>query len=382
MVKHPKLVGRGPGRDSGVSSTGMTAKSYQFSFYGLRGFAALSVVFFHLGHWLYVPTIGTNCGLAVDLFFCLSGYVVALSYGTRSQPDLSLFDFLMIRSIRLGPLIVLATLISGPYALLRLLLKHDDSAYGELAEAFVFGALTIPFFGASRSIGGPQVFPLNGPQYTLFFELFVNLVWFATRRLAQLPLALGIASVSFVSLLYFGAGGGDTSGTFLDGFPRVGYSYFIGVVIYELQRKGLPYQLTHLLRWSFVPLFATMAAIFYTPTVASTQVWFLWVIVISPLMVMSSAQIDVPARLRKPCAWAGSLSYPIYALHYPIFCWINGTFRFFDYADLRIEIPLTVVSVVGLSALANQFYDRPMRYLLTQRHAISFSRTPVARPAD
>jgi hypothetical protein len=35
---------------------------------GLRGFAAVSVVIFHIGHWLDMPSLAANAGLAVDVF--------------------------------------------------------------------------------------------------------------------------------------------------------------------------------------------------------------------------------------------------------------------------------------------------------------------------
>jgi peptidoglycan/LPS O-acetylase OafA/YrhL len=60
---------------------------------GLRGFAAVSVVIFHIGHWLDMPSLAANAGLAVDVFFCLSGYVLSLAYGKRLGKTLSSFDF-------------------------------------------------------------------------------------------------------------------------------------------------------------------------------------------------------------------------------------------------------------------------------------------------
>ena len=53
---------------------------------GLRGFAALTVLGFHLGRWLDVPWLCANGNLSVDTFFCLSGYVLPLAYGKGSTP--------------------------------------------------------------------------------------------------------------------------------------------------------------------------------------------------------------------------------------------------------------------------------------------------------
>jgi Acyltransferase family len=74
---------------------------------GLRGFAAISVVLFHIGHWLDAPLLAANSGLAVDFFFCLSGFVLALAYDRRFRAGLSNFQFIRIRLIRLMPLTIL-----------------------------------------------------------------------------------------------------------------------------------------------------------------------------------------------------------------------------------------------------------------------------------
>jgi peptidoglycan/LPS O-acetylase OafA/YrhL len=50
-------------------------------------------VIFHIGDWLDMPSLAANAGLAVDVFFCLSGYVLSLAYGKRLGKTLSSFDF-------------------------------------------------------------------------------------------------------------------------------------------------------------------------------------------------------------------------------------------------------------------------------------------------
>ena len=74
----------------------------------MRGMAAVSVLLFHLGSWLGAPWLATNAGLSVDLFFCLSGYVLPLAYWSR-RDELSDAAFLHIRAVRLMPLIALGT---------------------------------------------------------------------------------------------------------------------------------------------------------------------------------------------------------------------------------------------------------------------------------
>jgi len=162
---------------------------------GLRGFAAMAVVIFHLGHWLHIPGLASNSSMAVEFFFCLSGYVLALAYGGHRRQRLGMAGFIRVRLIRLMPLMVIGTIISAPYAGFRLFITHDHHQLPSLALASLLGLLNLPYLGAPNSIGGPQVFPLNGPQYTLFLELFANFFWYPIRTRHPLTIAICVAVV-------------------------------------------------------------------------------------------------------------------------------------------------------------------------------------------
>jgi peptidoglycan/LPS O-acetylase OafA/YrhL len=126
---------------------------------GLRGFAAVSVVIFHIGHWLDMPSLAANAGLAVDVFFCLSGYVLSLAYGKRLGKTHSSFDFFCLRLIRLMPLIVLGTIISAAYAAFRAHIKHKELTAATLGTAFILGILNVPFSALPRASGARRYFP-------------------------------------------------------------------------------------------------------------------------------------------------------------------------------------------------------------------------------
>jgi peptidoglycan/LPS O-acetylase OafA/YrhL len=324
---------------------------------GLRGFAAVSVVIFHIGHWLNMPTLAANAGLAVDLFFCLSGYVLALAYGKRLGNTLSPFAFIRLRLIRLMPLIVLGTIVSAAYAFIRAYVKHEELTAAALWTAFVFGLLNIPFFGAPKSLGGPQIFPLNGPQYTLFLELFVNAVWSLSRRLNEPKVAIVTAAACFL-FLPFGMGG-DTAETFWSGFPRVGASFFAGVAVFHIERR---FALRFLRASIFWLLAAAMAALFYFPRPLTTPFLLLWVGLLSPLLVLAGARVKLEGRLRRLALLGGEISYAVYALHFPVFCWINGLYQAASGPqNLAIEGPLILVSVLTGSCMALRLYDEPLR---------------------
>ena len=80
---------------------------------GLRGVAALAVVIFHFMEWVF-PDISTNFighgFLAVDFFFCLSGFVIGYAYDNRVE-KMGMMEFFKSRLIRLHPLIVLGSVL-------------------------------------------------------------------------------------------------------------------------------------------------------------------------------------------------------------------------------------------------------------------------------
>jgi peptidoglycan/LPS O-acetylase OafA/YrhL len=339
----------------------LAQRSHLAALDGLRGIAAISVVFYHLGHWLGVPGLATNSGLAVDLFFCLSGYVLCVAYQDRFNHGLSETAFLKIRLARLWPLMALATVTSFIFVALRLVVKDQSISIDLLILALGLGLLTIPFFNAPAELGGPQVFPLNGPQYTLFLELLANMVWLIERRMA-LRWATGlITAIAFSLILVMGLGGDQTS-DFWSGVPRVLGSYFLGVMLYSIRHRITP----GAARLLFPIGLLLMLGLFYMPVVASLGLDMFWIVIISPALVLTGAQVHFSQRWNAGALWLGRLSYPIYALHYPIFCWANGMYlSWFRQRDIFFEIPLCLTAILVGSYAALVLFDEPVRALLS-----------------
>jgi peptidoglycan/LPS O-acetylase OafA/YrhL len=337
----------------------MDRRAHYATLDGLRGFAALSVVLFHLGHWLHAPWLAANSHLAVDLFFCLSGFVLPLAYEDRFRTDLSPLRFLRIRLIRLMPLIILATLVSAPYVLFRSHVNGSPLSPGELLVATGLGIINIPFLAASSAIGGPQVFPLNGPQYSLFLEVVVNVFWSISRRFYQPWSSISVFACCLAALPFVGLGG-DEAATFWTGFPRVGASFFAGVLIYHLERRNPP---SMDLRAVFWISGTAMAIIFYYPGQLPLTVHIAWIAIVSPLVVWSGSRVRLPEKIRSIALLGGALSYPIYALHYPIFCWLNGFYQFATKQpqSLSFEGPLLLVGILIGSYLLLRMFDEPLR---------------------
>ncbi len=149
---------------------------------GLRGVAAIAVIFFHFTQHTTLRLF-SGAGLAVDLFFCLSGFVIAHSYQQRLIGGMSFKDFFLKRLVRLYPMFHMIGLMLGALALLM------KSAYSQTSltlhqtlSSIALNAFYVPYLSDFYiQIGKDKIdsalFPTNDPAWSLFFELLVNIVF-------------------------------------------------------------------------------------------------------------------------------------------------------------------------------------------------------------
>lgn len=291
----------------------------------LRFIAAAGVLLFHLAHWLNFRWFMPNAGIAVDFFFCLSGFVIVIAYHRKITSPSDLLPFFRIRILRLWPMIILATLISASYLLAKGFMSAEAPTASMVLAAAGLSLVSVPYMHAPESLGGLQVFPLNGPQFSLFFELFVNVVWavilitFSRRSYLAICIVLVLLSVACLAYGY----GGDTTENFWLGFPRVTGSFFLGILAGNLFKKDqAPTIWSQRLFWVLLLLTVLIAVL----PIPLGRIATLWTIAASPFLVILGARQKLPSRLNSAATFSGTLSYPIYTLHYPLFCWLNGIF--------------------------------------------------------
>ncbi len=167
---------------------------------GLRGVAAFLVVWYHIFEGFQFaggkPTIDfINHGyLAVDFFFILSGFVIGYAYDDRWGKTLTLGGFFRRRLIRLHPMVVMGATI-GLISFLLTGMERWDGTTSTLSMtflAFICSCLMIPALpGMPREVrGNGEMFPFNGPCWSLFFEYLGNIIYaFIIRKLPTKILA-------------------------------------------------------------------------------------------------------------------------------------------------------------------------------------------------
>lgn len=334
---------------------------------GLRGVAALAVLFYHRRYWIPGEHFFDHGFLAVDFFFALSGFVIAHAYRDRLLAGMSLREFVRLRAIRLYPLIAFGAALGGGCWLFYASYKGTELDWTfPLALAANIVALPSP---VPATFDPAPIFPINEPSWSLFFELLANLAFaglapFLTRRVL-----LAIIVVSFIVLVWLTKPfGGFYYGNFLSGFPRTSFSFSLGILIYTLHRD----RLLPPIRLGFVPLSIVLLAVF-----SPVKHWggdfyeFACVVVVFPLVLTAGAQNEPNGAVARVAAWSGALSYPVYVLHLPLLRFADvlwgGTWqRLFGMAVL----------IVAVAFLVLKLYDEPMRRWLSRGSRREISMRP------
>jgi peptidoglycan/LPS O-acetylase OafA/YrhL len=283
----------------------------------LRGIAALCVVVLHAGA-LYpaFPNYSGKAYIAVDFFFMLSGFVMARTYEPRLANGYLGARFFIARYRRLWPTMALGGVMFLPF------LHEAAPDPGLFYKLVVLNLLLLP------ALTSREVFPLNVPAWSVFYELVANLLhgyvlwrlnvrWLTTMCLIALA---GVAAASYSpGTLDVGSGRNELLG----GLSRVLFGYGIGIVIWRTWGEARLHT-----AFGIASLFA-MPLLFAVPAEWRLGYWPYDLIVEAaacPLILIGGlALLRGPGnRLGKWLAqWSGELSFPLYAVHFPLLYWLR-----------------------------------------------------------
>jgi peptidoglycan/LPS O-acetylase OafA/YrhL len=334
----------------------------------MRGVAAFVVVVYHGTSHMF-PTGYA----AVDLFFVLSGFVLAHRYGQDLNSGGQRVAFLKRRLIRLYPLYAVGTLI-GLVSTAFLVGRIDGWTWRLYGTALVFAPVFLPVL-TNIALG---IFPFDGPAWTLFFEGVGNAVFAFTGSRPRITAAITVLSLPLIlfAIKHWFAGGGPTLEEFPGGFARVLFSFFAGVVAYRLWDSGrrLPWNVP------WVAIFAVMMAIYAAHPYKHAHYDGLLVVGVQPLLIWAGAS-SRPGRFEPFMRWLGAISYAVYIIHVPLHLLvlglsndgeglsyylgvpIAGAHGGLPFPALLITLPLTVAA----AHLLTFGFDIPVRRWLTRR---------------
>jgi len=355
---------------------------------GMRGVAALCVMVRHFS----VGSILDNAATSVDLFFVLSGFVIAHSYGERLRSGMTVLEYMGRRLIRLYPMFLIGVLIGAPVLYFVAKAGLADYSKRDIAGSLIYNSLFLPYLSSKgvRDMGADtttfgEIFPADPPAWSLFFELVASLAFvilFTLRRNALIKIiltsyaALLLSAVlsSFIEYrqnLDIGQGWGTSN--FLIGFPRVLFGFSLGILLYSWLHTEYYSKVSTFARqyvrspYLLYGMFVVIVAIPNTFGIFGDLYSVLILVSVVPCLVFIGAAVRCDRGFDLAIAkFLGWISYPVYCLHFPIgravFLWARSD-HWLQAEAAFVSIAATLVAVIVLT----RFYEEPTRAYLTRK---------------
>ena len=350
---------------------------------GLRGVAALVVVWFHIfeahatSHFDQVVNHGY---LAVDFFFILSGFVIGYAYDDR-WGKMGAWEFIKRRLIRLHPMVIFGSLFGAAFFYFQgcEVMQVSQIALGTLLFSTLLSALMIPLTPSADIRGFSEMYPLNGPAWSLLFEYIGNILYaFILRKLPTkiLAIVVGIAAVGLAGYAFtdiygdLNAGYALTARDFPGGVWRLLFSFSAGLLMARIFK---PWRV----KGAFWIGAVAIIILALTPRIGNENslAWnalydCLCAIVVFPLLVWigASGKISSPVS-GKICKFLGDISYPLYMIHYPFiylyYAWVRN--KPATFAQSLPEALALFFGSILLAWVVLKIYDIPVRRDLTKK---------------
>ena len=347
----------------------------------MRGIAAFSVAIYHGTIIFGGKPLLPRAYLAVDFFFLLSGVVVAYAYEARLLLG-NRFEYLQTRVIRLYPMIIVGAVLG--ISVVATSPGARELPTGIIGVLFLLAALCLPLLKPDVFPGTSSITPVNGPSWSLFFEIFINVVYgFIAKHLTtKLLITIVIVSLAAESIGIFhfqNADFGVHVSQFWWGFARVVYPFFTGVLICRITSGGgirtppvAPALLAILLILTFF---------IRTHGLATAVVDLADIAVVYPGVILLAMEERPSDSQNRILVWLGLLSYPLYIIHMPIFMWLARAQRFVG-ARMEVSaylwIAFAIAFAAGVALVGYHFYDVPVRAALTRMRKQKSRSAPAA----
>jgi peptidoglycan/LPS O-acetylase OafA/YrhL len=337
----------------------------------LRGIAAIFVVVRHSGEF-FGGNPFYNSFLAVDIFFLLSGFVIAHAYDKKLISNIiDSREFITIRLIRFYPAYILSILL----CLVALLIKQTEYGYSTVGN-FLLTLFFIPNFFQSL-VSSSFLFPINGVFWSLFYELGMNIIYAVTRKLEINKLLALFTVLSGLAILSFGLRNGSLDAGFrwgtdsiILGGTRAFFGIFFGIYLYKIRNHKAFNYLEH---------FSTIGPLLFLVAILSMEKLstFNWlyqvvsILLLFPIIVLWASKAK-SSRASKTLTLLGLMSYPAYVLHRPLKEIVNN----FMATQIQLFAPysgvLFLAVLIILCIIVEKYYERPIiKYLKQNRRADS-----------
>ncbi|WP_225130650.1 MULTISPECIES: acyltransferase [unclassified Bradyrhizobium] len=345
----------------------------------IRGIAATSVVIHHL---LLMPTFlaafphnaWINCSffrsawLLVDLFFVLSGMVMALSYVENDFTRFSLREFMVRRLARVYPLHIVMLLANLVFRLLRIGLVMAGvvvaaPAAFEVNNAYSFGLNVLLL----HSMGFIDYLSWNAPSWSISVEFYTYLVFgllvliaLRMRSLAWSYVLSGLLAIGSLVFIIFVLEKKSIELQTDFGLLRCFVGFFLGVlmvrIVDRLPAKPGPAAQGAL---QFVAMIASIVLVSLAEAnpAATFLAPVMFAIFLGSLLAFPDALLVPRILVAKPLIWLGRRSYSIYMVHALVVLLAEyfvrgvGAGRIAALDSIWAGLPATLNLVVSLAAV-------------------------------
>ena len=225
--------------------------------------------------------------------------------------------------------------------------------------------------------GNTEAFPLNGPTWSLFVEYIGSFCYgLFLHRLSTRTLKIWVVTAAILLLGYslymnentIGYGWSSEPINLLGGLLRVSLGYPMGLLLARLFRNR---KTTTVRKHMFLACSIALLLIFLVPGLGAASVYYqlFCLCVAFPLIVWYGASGEVKAQHQPFLNYLGRLSYPLYAVHYPLIYLYIYWIKQVDPSGLQAWIaPIVVIlAAIALGTLSMLYYDEPVRKWLTRK---------------
>lgn len=354
---------------------------------GLRGIAALMVLIYHLFEAIAFAAGATEQNMyhgfmGVDFFFILSGFVMGYAYDDRWN-KMTVGQFIRRRLIRLHPMVVMGVTIGLIAFCLQGCINWDGSVAdtSSIVISTLLALFMLPVLNSSFDVrGNTEMFPLNGPHWSLFFEYIGSLLYaLVLHKMSTKKLRIWVVVMAAALFINATASGENTIGlgwsyepcNMLGGALRLLFAYPAGLLMAREfhNRKIKP------IASPFIISAICLSAILLVPNISTLlgvkyiDVVFQWisVTILFPAIIYSAASAKTNGIESRMAKYLGRLSYPLYTIHYPMIYlyihWINTNQHPFGEWTYATPLGIGLISIV-LAVLCLHLYDEPLRKYL------------------
>lgn len=362
----------------------------------LRGVASLSVV---LWHWqvFFLPfnKLGVESSIdkqplfdvlsffykngvvAVQLFFCLSGFIFFWLYSIRiANKTISLGSFSVLRLSRLYPLhfITLIFVAAGQIVYTGITNMSFVYPFNDTYH-FLLNLFFVSSWGLEKGLS------FNGPIWSVSIEVLLYAMFFVFCRIFRqnLTVLILIALIGYFVQRYNHAIGSGVMCFFLGGIAFIAYE--------KILKGGDTWKVS-----IWLPLITSIAWLVTISVTSSNHVltifieeapWILQkiisnfvVVALFPMTVMSLALIETKkGTLGKRWAFVGDISYSSYLLHFPLqLATVLVTAKLAISQELFYSpwfMALFFMVLIMISLASHRYFEVPMQHYLRLRLATS-----------